>query len=57
MKGNKDLLTQVFLNLVKNASEAVSGKKAEIKIDLVISGPACAYPCRVAHGGQPADGI
>ena len=32
VKGNKDLLTQVFLNLVKNASEAVSGKKAEIKL-------------------------
>jgi two-component system nitrogen regulation sensor histidine kinase GlnL len=32
VKGNKDLLTQVFLNLVKNASEAVSGKKPEIKL-------------------------
>ena len=32
VKGNKDLLTQVFLNLVKNASEAVSGNKAEIRL-------------------------
>jgi two-component system nitrogen regulation sensor histidine kinase GlnL len=32
VKGNKDLLTQVFLNLVKNASEATGGNKAEIKL-------------------------
>ena len=32
VKGNKDLLTQVFINLVKNASEASSGKKAEIRL-------------------------
>jgi two-component system, NtrC family, nitrogen regulation sensor histidine kinase GlnL len=32
VQGNKDLLTQVFLNLVKNASEAAIGKKAEIKL-------------------------
>ena len=32
VKGNKDLLTQVFLNLVKNASEATDGNKAEIKL-------------------------
>mgnify|MGYP001224331429 CR=1 FL=1 len=32
VQGNKDLLTQVFLNLVKNASEATVGKKPEIKL-------------------------
>lgn len=32
VQGNKDLLTQVFLNLVKNASEAVGDKKPEIKL-------------------------
>ena len=32
VQGNKDLLTQVFLNLVKNAAEATNGKKAEIKL-------------------------
>lgn len=32
VQGNKDLLTQVFLNLVKNASEAAMSKKAEIKL-------------------------
>jgi two-component system nitrogen regulation sensor histidine kinase GlnL len=32
VKGNKDLLTQVFLNLVKNASEATGDNKAEIKL-------------------------
>lgn len=32
VQGNKDMLTQVFLNLVKNASEAAIGKKAEIKL-------------------------
>jgi two-component system nitrogen regulation sensor histidine kinase GlnL len=32
VQGNKDLLTQVFLNLVKNAAEAAEGKKAEIKL-------------------------
>ena len=32
VQGNKDLLTQVFLNLVKNASEAAVGKKPEIKL-------------------------
>ena len=30
--GNKDLLTQVFLNLVKNAAEAVDGKKGEVRL-------------------------
>ena len=32
VQGNKDLLTQVFLNLVKNAAEATHGKKPEIKL-------------------------
>lgn len=32
VQGNKDLLTQVFLNLVKNAAEAVRGNNAEIKL-------------------------
>ena len=32
VQGNKDLLTQVFLNLVKNAAEATGGKKAEVKL-------------------------
>ena len=32
VQGNKDLLTQVFLNLVKNAAEAAPDKKAEIKL-------------------------
>ena len=32
VQGNKDMLTQVFLNLVKNAAEAVEGKKPEIKL-------------------------
>ena len=30
--GNKDLLTQVFLNLVKNAAEAVDKRKGEIQL-------------------------
>ena len=30
--GNKDLLTQMFLNLVKNAAEAVDGKKGEVRL-------------------------
>ena len=32
VRGNKDLLTQVFLNLVKNAAEAVGKRKGEIKL-------------------------
>ena len=32
VQGNKDLLTQVFLNLVKNAAEAAVGKKPEIRL-------------------------
>ena len=32
VRGNKDMLTQVFLNLVKNAAEAAGGNKAEIKL-------------------------
>ncbi|HCD16110.1 MAG TPA: two-component sensor histidine kinase [Rhodobiaceae bacterium] len=32
VRGNKDLLTQVFLNLVKNAAEAVDRRKGEIKL-------------------------
>ena len=32
VRGNKDLLTQVFLNLVKNAAEAVDKRKGEIKL-------------------------
>ncbi len=32
VQGNKDLLTQAFLNLVKNAAEAVRGRKSEIKL-------------------------
>jgi two-component system nitrogen regulation sensor histidine kinase GlnL len=30
--GNKDLLTQVFLNLVKNAAEAVEENKGEVML-------------------------
>ena len=32
VRGNKDLLTQVFLNLVKNAAEAVDKRKGEIRL-------------------------
>lgn len=32
VKGNRDLLMQVFLNLVKNAAEAATGKKPEIRL-------------------------
>jgi two-component system nitrogen regulation sensor histidine kinase GlnL len=32
VQGNKNMLTQAFLNLVKNAAEAADGKKAEIKL-------------------------
>ena len=49
VKGNKDLLTQVFLNLVKNASEAVSGNKAEIRLTSSFR-PGCAFPCPAAPG-------
>ena len=32
VRGNRDLLTQVFLNLVKNAAEAVDKRKGEIRL-------------------------
>ena len=32
VQGNKNMLTQVFLNLVKNAAEATEGGKSEIKL-------------------------
>ena len=51
---NQDQLIQVFLNLVKNAAEAVSdlGSDAEIQLTTA-SGPAFGYRCRARSPGYP----
>ena len=50
--GNRDLLIQVFLNLVKNAAEAIGPEAASGEIVL-----ATAYRPGMRFGGRPGEGV